>query len=39
MSETLYSWLNNEIKLLAKITNIQNQFSNGFYLGEILSIQ
>ena len=37
MSETLYSWLNNEIKLSAKITNIPNQFSNGFYFGEILS--
>ena len=39
MSETLYSWLNNEIKFLPKITNIQNQFSNCFYFGEILSIQ
>ena len=31
MSETLYFWLNNELKLSEKITNIQNQFSNGFF--------
>ena len=37
MSETLYFWLNNEIKLSEKITNIQNQFSNGYFFGEILS--
>ena len=37
MSETLYFWLNNELKLSEKITNIQTQFSNGFFFGEILS--
>lgn len=32
----LYDWLNNEVKLSIKITNIESQFSNGYYFGELL---
>jgi hypothetical protein len=36
MSDTLYDWLNKEVKLSEKITNIESQFANGCYFGELL---
>ena len=36
MSDTLYDWLNKEVKLSEKITNIESQFANGYYFGELL---
>ena len=36
MSDTLYEWLNKEVKLSVKITDITSQFANGYYFGELL---
>ena len=37
MSDTLYNYLNNEIKLSVKVNSIDKDFKNGFLFGEILS--
>ena len=36
MSEPLLNYLNNEVKLSKKITNLSEDFCNGYYLAEIL---
>jgi hypothetical protein len=36
MSELLYTWLNTEIDLSKKITNLEKDFANGYLLGELL---
>ena len=36
MSEYLISWLNNEIRLSKKITNIPKDFNNGYLFAELL---
>lgn len=37
MSDLLISWLNDEVQLSKKITNIEKDFSNGYLFGELLS--
>lgn len=37
MTDTLYNYLNNEIKLSQKVNSIDKDFKNGFLFGEILS--
>ena len=37
MSDLLLSWLNDEVQLSKKITNFENDFANGYYLGELLA--
>ena len=37
MSDTLYNYLNNEIKLSQKVISFDKDFKNGFLFGEILS--
>ena len=32
----LYKWLNHEVKLSIKITNVEFQFANGYFFGELL---
>ena len=36
MSEILYNWLNNEVKLSKEITDIEVDFSNGYLFAELL---
>jgi len=36
MADILYTWLNTEVDLSKKITNIEQDFSNGYLLGELL---
>ena len=33
----ILNWLNDVVQLNSKIDNIEDQFSNGYYLGELLS--
>lgn len=35
--DILQKWLNNEVRLSEKITNLETQFANGYLLGELLS--
>ena len=37
MSEILYDWLNTELKLTKKVSNIPEDFQNGYLFAEILS--
>jgi hypothetical protein len=37
MANLITNWLNNELKLSKKINSIEEDFSNGYYFGEILS--
>jgi hypothetical protein len=37
MANLITNWLNNELKLSKKINSIEDDFSNGYYFGEILS--
>ncbi len=34
--DILLKWLNEEVKLSEKITNIDEQFSNGYFIAELL---
>ena len=34
--DLILSWLNDEVQLSTKITNIESQFANGYLLGELL---
>ena len=36
MSETILIWLNNQLEFSYKISNIENEFSNGYYFGQLL---
>ena len=36
MTEILYNWINKEVKLSKEITNICEDFSNGYFFGELL---
>jgi hypothetical protein len=36
MSEILLTWLNTEVDLSKKITNMEKDFANGYLLGELL---
>jgi hypothetical protein len=36
MSEILLTWLNTEVDLSRKVTDMEKDFSNGFLLGELL---
>ena len=36
MTDILYKWLNNEVKLSKQITNFNEDFSNGYLFGELL---
>ena len=36
MSEILLTWLNTEVDLSKKITDMEKDFANGYYLGELL---
>jgi len=36
MADILYTWLNTEVDLSKKITNIEQDFANGHLLGELL---
>lgn len=36
MADILYTWLNTEVDLSKKITNIEQDFANGYLLGELL---
>jgi hypothetical protein len=36
MANIIINWINNELKLGKKIHNIDEEFSNGYYFGEIL---
>jgi hypothetical protein len=35
--DLILSWLNDEVQLSIKITSIEEQFSNGYLFGELLS--
>jgi len=37
MSELILSWLNDEVQLSMKVTNIEENFGNGYLFGELLS--
>jgi len=37
MANLITNWLNNELKLSKKINILEDDFSNGYYFGEILS--
>jgi len=37
MSDLILSWLNDEVQLSSKITSFEEDFSNGYYFGELLS--
>lgn len=36
MADILYTWLNTEVDLSKKITNIEQDFANGYLFGELL---
>jgi len=36
MADLIGEWINNEVKLSKKITNIEDDFSNGYLFGELL---
>jgi hypothetical protein len=36
MADILHTWLNTEVDLSKKIKNIEQDFSNGYLLGELL---
>ena len=36
MSDILYNWINKEVKLSKQITNYNEDFSNGYFFGELL---
>ena len=36
MADILYTWLNTEVDLSKKIINIEQDFANGYLLGELL---
>ena len=36
MTDILYNWINNEVKLSKQITNFNEDFSNGYFFGELL---
>ena len=36
MSDILLNWINTEVKLSKKIQNITEDFSNGYFFGELL---
>ena len=36
MTDILLNWINNEVKLSKKIQNIEEDFSNGYFFGELL---
>ena len=36
MSDILLNWINNEVKLSKQITNLNEDFSNGYFFGELL---
>ena len=36
MADILYNWINKEVKLSKQITNFSDDFSNGYFFGEIL---
>ena len=37
MSNLILSWINDEVCLSKKITNVETDFQNGYFFGEILS--
>ena len=37
MTDILYNWINKEVKLSKQITNIKDDFSNGYFFGELLN--
>ncbi len=37
MSEIILNWLNEEIQLSKRVSNFEEDFSNGYLLGELLS--
>lgn len=37
MSELVLTWLNDEVQLSTRIKNFEEDFSNGFLFGELLS--
>ncbi len=37
MTNLIFDWLNNEVKLSKKIINLDEDFSNGFLFGELLN--
>ena len=36
MTDILYNWINKEVKLSKQITNISEDFFNGYFFGELL---
>jgi len=36
MSNLILNWLNDEVQLSKKITSMEEDFKNGYYLGELL---